>query len=196
MNCFFFQDSLITKTTQSLALVNLFNQELPVDQNGFLYRLCSDFFKVYQVKKYDYPRVEGTVLRDERLKKAIEKTTIEQFHDVNGKDEEYFKKLIKNNEKRAYKLLYDMRSTLSDFLLRFTSWVLYKLLPLFLNSVIVHPGQVDMLNKASESGLPMIFIPLHRSHLDYIMVSFILLNRNIRSPLVAAGDNLRIPFFG
>lgn len=165
-------------------------------QNGLLYRLCSDLFKVYQVKKYDYPRVEGTVLRDERLKKAIEKTAIEQFHDVDGKDEEYFKKLIKNNEKRAYKLLYDMRSTLSDFLLRFTSWVLYKLLPLFLNSVIVHPGQIDMLNKASESGLPMIFIPLHRSHLDYIMVSFILLNRNIRSPLVAAGDNLRIPFFG
>lgn len=161
-----------------------------------MHKLCSDLLQVYSVKKFEYPRVEGTVLKDERLKKAIEKTAIEQFHDLKSDSDTIYQKLIKNNEDRAYKLLYDMRSTLSDFLLRFTSWVLYKLLPLFLNSVIVHPGQIEMLKKASNSGLPMIFIPLHRSHLDYIMVSFILLNRDIRSPLVAAGDNLRIPFFG
>ncbi|GLV32811.1 minotaur [Carabus blaptoides fortunei] len=190
------RDSLVTRTTQSLSLVNLFNQDSYINQNGIMHKICSDLLQVYSVKKFEYPRVEGTVLKDERLKKAIEKTAIEQFHDMKSDSDTIYKKLIKNNEDRAYKLLYDMRSTLSDFLLRFTSWVLYKLLPLFLNSVIVHPGQIEMLKKASNSGLPMIFIPLHRSHLDYIMVSFILLNRDIRSPLVAAGDNLRIPFFG
>jgi glycerol-3-phosphate O-acyltransferase 1/2 len=53
-----------------------------------------------------------------------------------------------------------------------------------------------MLMKASSTGLPLVFLPLHRSHLDYILISFILLNNNIRSPLVAAGDNLKIPVFG
>jgi glycerol-3-phosphate O-acyltransferase 1/2 len=53
-----------------------------------------------------------------------------------------------------------------------------------------------MLKKASNTGLPLIFLPMHRSHLDYILISFILLNSNIRSPLVAAGNNLRIPVFG
>jgi glycerol-3-phosphate O-acyltransferase 1/2 len=62
--------------------------------------------------------------------------------------------------------------------------------------VVAHPGQVQMLMKASNTGLPLIFLPMHRSHLDYILISFILLNNNIRSPLVAAGDNLRIPVFG
>lgn len=65
-----------------------------------------------------------------------------------------------------------------------------------MSSIIVHPGQVEMVKKASNNKVPMIFIPLHRSHLDYILVTFILLNNNIKSPLVAAGDNLRIPFFG
>lgn len=79
---------------------------------------------------------------------------------------------------------------------RVTSWLLYKLLPRFLTSVVAHPAQVQMLMKASNTGLPLIFLPMHRSHLDYILISFILLNNNIRSPLVAAGDNLRIPVFG
>lgn len=82
------------------------------------------------------------------------------------------------------------------YFFRLTSWLVYKLLPCFVTSVVVHPGQVEMLKKASQSNLPLIFLPLHRSHLDYILLSFILLNNNIKAPLVAAGDNLRIPFFG
>lgn len=91
-----------------------------------------------------------------------------------------------------------MRSKISDVLLRLTSWVLYKLLPCFLSGVAAHPAQVEMLKAATEKApnAPLIFLPLHRSHLDYILISFILLNNDIRSPIVAAGNNLRIPFFG
>lgn len=135
-------------------------------------------------------------MKDERLKRAIEKTALQQFQDTESQDDEYYQQLLKSNEKRAHKLLYGMRSTLSDFLLRFTSWVLYKLLPCFLSCVVAHPGQIKMLKEAGKTSLPLIFLPLHRSHLDYILISFILLNNNVRSPLVAAGDNLRIPFFG
>lgn len=71
-----------------------------------------------------------------------------------------------------------------------------KVLPCFLTSVVVHPTQVEMLEKAGKSGLPLIFLPLHRSHLDYILVTFILLNIDVKSPMVAAGDNLNIPVFG
>lgn len=79
---------------------------------------------------------------------------------------------------------------------RLTSWTLFKLLPFFVSSVSISPNQIEMLKSASDSGIPLIFIPLHRSHLDYILVTFILLNSDIRSPLVAAGDNLKIPLFG
>lgn len=76
--------------------------------------------------------------------------------------------------------------------------MLYKLLPCFLRGVAAHPAQVEMLRGIAENadGIPLIFMPLHRSHLDYILISFILLNNDIKSPLVAAGNNLRIPFFG
>lgn len=96
------------------------------------------------------------------------------------------------------KLLTDMKSKISDLLLRLASWVMYKLLPKFMSGVIAHPSQIEMLKNihSNSKGVPMIFLPLHRSHLDYILVTFILVNNDIRSPLVAAGDNLSIPFFG
>ncbi|CAH0555865.1 unnamed protein product [Brassicogethes aeneus] len=190
------RESLVNKTTETLALTNILNFSPPPWQDGLLQRSFSHLTKVYALKKFEYPQVADLVLHNERLKDAIEKTAVQQFQDSDNSEDEFYQKLLKANEKRARKLLYDMRSTLSDFLLRFTSWVLYKLLPCFLTSVVAHPGQVEMLKKAGESNLPLIFLPLHKSHLDYILISFILLNNNVRSPLVAAGDNLRIPFFG
>uniref|UniRef100_A0A6P7G532 Glycerol-3-phosphate acyltransferase 1, mitochondrial isoform X1 n=1 Tax=Diabrotica virgifera virgifera TaxID=50390 RepID=A0A6P7G532_DIAVI len=189
------RESLVNKTTEILALRNILDYQLPIS-SGFIRKTFSHLYQVSQIKTYKYPQVADLVLEDARLKEAIDKATIQQFHDASNSDEEFYQKLLKNNQQRAKKLLVDMRSTLSDFLLKFTSWVCYKLLPCFLTSVVVHPGQVEMLKKAGKSSLPLIFLPLHRSHLDYILISFILLNNNIRSPLVAAGDNLRIPFFG
>ncbi|CAG9822276.1 unnamed protein product [Phaedon cochleariae] len=190
------RESLVTKATETLALRNILDYRLPFSKNGFFQRSFAHLYQVCELKKFPYAQVADVTLRDERLKRAVETATAQQFRDTENGSEEFYQELLMSNQRRSKKLLIDMRSTLSDFLLRFTSWVLYKLLPCFLTSVVVHPGQVEMLKEAGKSSLPLIFLPLHRSHLDYILISFILLNNNVRSPLVAAGDNLRIPFFG
>lgn len=41
----------------------------------------------------------------------------------------------------------------------------------------------------------MIYLPNHRSHLDYILLSFALAQFEFRTPYIAAGDNLDIPVF-
>lgn len=150
-------------------------------------------------------------MRDDRIRIAIEQSAKESVlerknilrnsdssHSIQFDENLYYREMVKEHEKRAKRVLLDMRSKLSDLLLRITSWVLYKLLPCFLSGVVAHPAQIQMLKTATEKspGAPLIFLPLHRSHLDYMLVSFILLNNDIRSPLVAAGNNLRIPFFG
>lgn len=61
---------------------------------------------------------------DERLKQAIKKTANQQYRDSKDIGDEFYMTLVKNNEKRARKILKDMRSTLSDFLLRYGSlWI-------------------------------------------------------------------------
>lgn len=147
---------------------------------------------VYSFKKYDYPRVTQTVLEDERLKEAVKLAAWETAN-TEGCNE---KQALTKAAERAKAILSQMESRISDTLLKITAWLLYKLLPCFIQSAIVLPSQVEILKKANDSGLPLILLPLHRSHLDYIMISFILLINDIRNPLIAAGDNLKIPFFG
>lgn len=172
---------------------------------------CPHLAQNVRLTKFPYPQVSGQVLRDERLLKAIDQATIESINEKRSEMgsiaaipddsllyEQYYDTFKKEHERRAKKVLYDMRSKISDLLLRLTSWVLYKLLPCFLSGVAAHPAQVDMLKAAIKKApdAPLIFLPLHRSHLDYILISFILLNNDIKSPVVAAGNNLRIPMFG
>lgn len=171
---------------------------------------CPHLAQAARVKKYDYPQVAGAVLGEERVQQALETAAKESVNEKRQElldagqsddtfdEDAYYNEAMRKHEKRAHRVLIGMRSKLSDMVLRITSWVLYKLLPCFLSGVAAHPGQVDMIKRAiaKNPDAPLIFLPLHRSHLDYIMVSFILLNHDIRCPLVAGGDNLRIPVFG
>ncbi|XP_055542737.1 glycerol-3-phosphate acyltransferase 1, mitochondrial isoform X2 [Wyeomyia smithii] len=162
-----------------------------------------------RVAKFDYPQMAGTVMCEDRVQQALETAAKESVNEKRQElgeaetedlfdEDAFYNQAMKNHERRAQKVLVGMRSKLSDFVLRITSWVLYKLLPCFISGVAAHPGQVDMIKRAiaKNPDAPLIFLPLHRSHLDYIMVSFILLNNDIKCPLVAGGDNLRIPVFG
>lgn len=172
---------------------------------------CPHMAQSLRLKSYEYPQVSGTVLEDERMQTAIRQATREvleekkeQLYESHESESEefdetdYYEKMLKHNENRAKKLLTELRSAVSEALLRTTSWVLYKLLPMFLSGVAAHPAHIDMLKAANRKmpNAPMIFLPLHKSHLDYILVTFILCNNDLRAPLVAAGNNLNITFFG
>ncbi|XP_058793688.1 glycerol-3-phosphate acyltransferase 1, mitochondrial isoform X2 [Phymastichus coffea] len=185
------RDSLVS-TTSKQHHSNITNLLIVPPKLNLLSKIFSHTSHVLTFKKYDYPKVTQTVLDDERLKSAIAQTARETSRHEGISEDEALRKC----EARAKSILERMQSKLSDALLRFTAWTLYKLLPCFITSAAVQSRHLDVLQKANESGLPLIFMPLHRSHLDYIMISFLSLMNNIRCPLVAAGDNLRIPLFG
>ncbi|GAB0097722.1 glycerol-3-phosphate acyltransferase 1, mitochondrial [Sergentomyia squamirostris] len=160
-----------------------------------------------RVKKYHFPEVSPEVLRDERVRIAIDQAAVEsvreerQAAEAQGKefnDTETYSEMLEKHNKRAKKVMLDMRSKLSNVLLQITSWLIYKILPCFLTGAVAHPAQIEMLKSASKRApnTPLIFLPLHRSHLDYVLVTFMLLNNDLRVPVIAAGNNLRIPFFG
>jgi hypothetical protein len=46
------------------------------------------------------------------------------------------------------------------------------------------------------AGSPVVYLPTHRSHLDYLLLSYVLFSRDITVPHIAAGDNLQIPLLG
>uniref|UniRef100_A0A3B5LET3 Glycerol-3-phosphate acyltransferase 1, mitochondrial n=1 Tax=Xiphophorus couchianus TaxID=32473 RepID=A0A3B5LET3_9TELE len=73
-------------------------------------------------------------------------------------------------------------------------WVLLRLFNGFFWSIQIHKGQLEMVKKAaSERKLPMVFLPVHKSHIDYLLITLILFCHNIKAPHIAAGNNLSIP---
>ncbi|XP_071949264.1 glycerol-3-phosphate acyltransferase 1, mitochondrial-like [Antedon mediterranea] len=97
--------------------------------------------------------------------------------------------------RRLKRILGTMVAKISCALLKVTSWVLLRVLGVFLLGVQVHKGQMELIKEASKKGVPLVFIPMHRSHLDYVLLSFILHNYGVKAPHIAAGDNLNLPVF-
>ena len=42
----------------------------------------------------------------------------------------------------------------------------------------------------------LVYVPCHRSHVDYLLLSFVIYQENLAIPYIAAGNNLDIPFIG
>ena len=42
----------------------------------------------------------------------------------------------------------------------------------------------------------LVYVPSHRSHVDYLLLSYLLFQRGLMLPHIAAGDNLNLPIVG
>lgn len=70
----------------------------------------------------------------------------------------------------------------------------------FLNGIIsniwkrIYQGQTvigaDTVRQLVQTGHEIIYIPCHRSHMDYILLTFVLFHEGLPLPQIASGDNL------
>lgn len=180
------QKDLITPTTSSSGMRNILDVAHEMRNSGVLSRKFCRFAYSWRTKtQHRYPELSMAVLTSQRVIDAVHHELLEEH----GKHDQA--KL----EKQAKKIFTVMKNQVSNALTKFTGWFLHHFLGLLLSGVHVHKGQIKMVETACQRGLPVLFVPLHRSHLDYILVTWILWNYEIRSPHIAAGDNLNIPFF-
>ena len=134
------------------------------------------------------------LMDDDRVKAAIEQVTGELVQD--STDSKRYKRMFDKQMSRGLSILNNMKAAISTSLIRLTGYVLFKVFSRLLTSVVVHKGQLEAVERASKTGTPLIFVPLHRSHMDYLFVTWVLFNCQIPAPVVAAGDNLNMPVFG
>ena len=75
--------------------------------------------------------------------------------------------------------------------------VMLRLLRLFWNRF--YSGiEVYNAERVRETALShqLVYVPCHRSHVDYLLLSYVIYEQNLAIPYIAAGDNLNIPFIG
>lgn len=83
----------------------------------------------------------------------------------------------------------DYSSSVVRFFDRFLTWLWTQLY----DGVEVHHFERV---RAVASDYEIIYVPCHRSHMDYLLLSYVIYKRGLRIPYVAAGDNLNIPVLG
>eukprot|EP00512_Aurantiochytrium_limacinum_P012199 CAMPEP_0171586642 /NCGR_PEP_ID=MMETSP0961-20121227/12722_1 /TAXON_ID=87120 /ORGANISM="Aurantiochytrium limacinum, Strain ATCCMYA-1381" /LENGTH=940 /DNA_ID=CAMNT_0012144483 /DNA_START=138 /DNA_END=2957 /DNA_ORIENTATION=+ len=83
---------------------------------------------------------------------------------------------------------------------RFLGWILGKLWRMVFASIEVDLEGIrrarNALESAAHRGSAVMLLPTHRSHIDYLLMSYIHFGFNLPVPHIASGDNLNIPVIG
>ncbi|EMP39051.1 Glycerol-3-phosphate acyltransferase 1 [Chelonia mydas] len=189
------RDKLFNASIPSLGLRNvIYINETHTRYRGWLARrLCYVLFvQERDVHKSMFANnVTENVLNCSRVQKAI----VEEASVLSAAGTWTDLKAISKVKKKARRILQEMVANISPALIRLTGWVLLKLFNSFFWNIQIHKGQLEMVKAATKMNLPLIFLPVHKSHIDYLLLTFILFCHNIKAPYIAAGNNLNIPIF-
>jgi len=96
-------------------------------------------------------------------------------------------------ENRARKFAWEIASDFSYPVVRAMELLLERLWRRLYDGVEVHHG--DELAKAAP-GKGLVYLPNHRSHIDYLLLSYLVHAQGLAPPHIAAGANLNFPVVG
>ena len=143
----------------------------------------SDIYKSSTLKVSDLPETESAVLSSAEVLDQIER-----YDDKN------------HAISKACKLYKTIAAQSCSLIAKVIGWVLTKVLQFSTSGIFVEEKEIEILRQAVKDRkgekLPILYLPLHRSHLDYVILMWTLCMCDLPSPFVAAGDNLNIPFVG
>ena len=95
--------------------------------------------------------------------------------------------------KKAHAYAYELAADYSHPVVRSLSFILTPVWNRIYRGVLVH--HLDAL-KQDAPGHEVIYVPSHRSHMDYLLLSYLLYDRGIVPPHIVAGINLNLPVIG
>nr|XP_057917502.1 glycerol-3-phosphate acyltransferase 1, mitochondrial isoform X2 [Doryrhamphus excisus] len=186
-------EKLFNPSIPSLGLRNvIYINETHTRQRGWLARQLSYALFVMErdVHKDMFPRnVVENVLNNDRVTSAI--FCVASDMDASQPGSEH--KTVRKVKQKTRTFLQKMVANVSPTFIRLTGWVLLRLFNGFFWSIQIHKGQMEMVKKAAAENVPMVFLPVHKSHIDYLLITLILFCHNIKAPHIAAGNNLSIP---
>jgi glycerol-3-phosphate O-acyltransferase len=95
--------------------------------------------------------------------------------------------------RKAHAMAYEIAADYSHPVVRSASFLLTSVWNRIYRGVLVH--HLDEL-KAVAPGNEIVYVPSHRSHMDYLLLSYLLYTKGIVPPHIVAGINLDLPVLG
>ncbi|RHY84914.1 hypothetical protein DYB31_010432 [Aphanomyces astaci] len=100
---------------------------------------------------------------------------------------------------KVRKVFWLLRSEMSMSAIRSLGWILSKLWRVLFDGVFIDMASVDAIHALVASVGPnvsLVLAPTHKSHLDYLLVSYVCFAYGLPLPRIAAGINLNLPLVG
>uniref|UniRef100_A0A673ADL7 Glycerol-3-phosphate acyltransferase 1, mitochondrial n=1 Tax=Sphaeramia orbicularis TaxID=375764 RepID=A0A673ADL7_9TELE len=186
---------LFNTSIPSLGLRNvIYINETHTRQRGWLARRLSYVLFVMErdVNKDMFTRnVVDNVLNNSRVESAIVQVATDVDAPASQPGQE--QKAVSKIKQKARSFLQEMVANISPAFIRLTGWVLLRLFNGFFWSIQIHKGQLEMVKKAATEVSIWVPVGVHKSHIDYLLITLILFCHNIKAPHIAAGNNLSIP---
>ncbi|KAI9988874.1 hypothetical protein PInf_022463 [Phytophthora infestans] len=101
--------------------------------------------------------------------------------------------------KRVTQIFEGLKSDMFMPAVRCLGWLLTKTWRLLFNGLHVDLESLHRVRRvleASEGDVSVVFAPTHKSHLDYLIISYLCFAYGIPLPRIAAGNNLDLPLVG
>eukprot|EP00930_Biecheleria_cincta_P073586 TRINITY_DN60866_c0_g1_i1.p1 TRINITY_DN60866_c0_g1~~TRINITY_DN60866_c0_g1_i1.p1 ORF type:complete len:756 (+),score=132.13 TRINITY_DN60866_c0_g1_i1:22-2289(+) len=163
-----------------------------------------------QVKKFqrDVRLPSSLAARDSIIDRAAAQKDIEEHPCVQalcraaaaGADSKDASRAAEALRRRAAEMALDMVTAPSPKWASMTSAVSRFMFKRLYSGIIFECGQLAALarlcTRAQEERRSIVFLPSHKSHIDYIVLQFALSNLGLGPATIAAGDNLNIPILG
>ncbi|MFW6271479.1 MAG: 1-acyl-sn-glycerol-3-phosphate acyltransferase [Desulfosalsimonas sp.] len=92
-------------------------------------------------------------------------------------------------QKEAAGMLDEIASSYNLRTIKFFDISLRWILRAMFDGMVIDYEGLNRIRQASKKG-PLILVPCHKSHIDYLIISFVFYHNNLPCPLVAAGKNL------
>ncbi|KAF0698300.1 Aste57867_11093 [Aphanomyces stellatus] len=102
-------------------------------------------------------------------------------------------------KKKVEKIFWLMRSEMLMPTIRSLGWILSKIWRVLFDGVFIDKASIDVIEQLIATLGPdvgLVLTPTHKSHLDYLLVSYVCFAYGLPLPRIAAGINLNLPVVG
>ena len=179
--------SLVIKFNRPLTLSELKDKERTIDDSS---RLVSRYLRAI-FRKTKKAAIGPDISHRRTLVRSLsrDKVVREEIKAQSKGDLKKKRRLNKKAFKYANEICSDINYPIVRNLQRGLSW--------FWNKRYdgIHLQNLDKIKSIADDNC-LVYVPCHRSHIDYLALSYILLEKGLMLPHIAAGNNLNLPILG
>ena len=179
--------SLVIKFNRPLTLSELKDKERTVEESS---RLVSRYLRAI-FRKTKKAAIGPDISHRRTLVRSLsrDKVVREEIKAQSNGDLKKKRRLNKKAFKYANEICSDINYPIVRNLQRGLSW--------FWNKRYdgIHLRNLEKIKSIADDN-SLVYVPCHRSHIDYLALSYILLEKGLMLPHIAAGNNLNLPILG